>query len=313
MTAASPRRSTVPYLPVEFPSQGTVLRGRLYVPDRGDPAHPALIMAHGFSATMSAMVADDYAERFHAAGITVLLYDHRNFGQSGGEPRQEINRWVQTRGYLDALEFLRHRPEVDADRIGLWGDSASAGEALVAAAIEPKVRVVLAQVPACGSSPPPPDPQGQLFGRLRDRLRDGDLRAAEELTTGPLPVVSADQHRQPSLLTPLTAFRWFIEYGGRFSSGWENWATVGGPVSTVPLHPALCTPHLQARLLAVIARGDEMPGAEEAVSRLAFNRAAGPKELYEVDGGHFGLLYAPGPIFEEVSRRQREFLERHLV
>jgi len=30
------------------------------------------------------MVADKYAEAFSCAGLAVLLYDHRNFGRSGG-------------------------------------------------------------------------------------------------------------------------------------------------------------------------------------------------------------------------------------
>ena len=49
-------------------------------------------MAYGFSATITGMVADNYAEAFYDAGFAVLLYAHRNFGISGGEPRQEINR-----------------------------------------------------------------------------------------------------------------------------------------------------------------------------------------------------------------------------
>lgn len=28
--------------------------------------------------------------------------------------------------------------------------------------------------------------------------------------------------RRPSALQPLTAYRWFIEYGGRFATGWVN-------------------------------------------------------------------------------------------
>ena len=50
------------------------------------------------------MVADKFAEAFHDAGFTVFLYDdHRGFGASGGEPRLEINPWLQAQGYRDAL------------------------------------------------------------------------------------------------------------------------------------------------------------------------------------------------------------------
>ena len=97
---------------VEFASQGTVLRGRLY---HGPGPRPSacVVMTHGTSATIG-MVTDRYAEAFHDAGLAVLLYDHHGFGASGGEPRQEINPWIQARGYRDALTHLcahpRHRP-----------------------------------------------------------------------------------------------------------------------------------------------------------------------------------------------------------
>ena len=44
-----------------------------------------------------------YAEVLAEAGVSALLYDHLNLGISGGEPRQEINPWVQSRGYRDAV------------------------------------------------------------------------------------------------------------------------------------------------------------------------------------------------------------------
>ena len=64
-------------------------------------------MAHGLSATISGMTADRYAEVFRDAGFAVLLFDHRNFGISDGEPRQQINKWVQARGYRDAMTLPR--------------------------------------------------------------------------------------------------------------------------------------------------------------------------------------------------------------
>ena len=51
------------------------------------------------------------------AGITALIYDHRNFGVSEGEPRFEINPWVQCRGYRDALDYASTLEEIDPERI----------------------------------------------------------------------------------------------------------------------------------------------------------------------------------------------------
>lgn len=78
---------------VEFPSEGATLRGLLFLPASQSGRAPVVIMAHGTTATVY-MVADKYADAFCRAGLAVLLYDHRNFGMSDGEPRQEINPWI---------------------------------------------------------------------------------------------------------------------------------------------------------------------------------------------------------------------------
>ena len=87
---------------VTFNSEGADLSGWLYVPDSGPP-WPLVVMAHGFSATRH-MTADKYAEVFHKAGLAVLLYDHRGFGDSGGEPRQH-----STRGALIKIAHVQEK------------------------------------------------------------------------------------------------------------------------------------------------------------------------------------------------------------
>jgi uncharacterized protein len=296
---------------VEFASQGTVLRGRLY---HGPAPRPSggVVMTHGTSATIG-MVTDRYAEVFHDAGLAVLLYDHHGFGASGGEPRQQINPWIQARGYRDALTHLCAHPGIDPSRIALWGDSYSAGHALIVGAVDPRPAAVVVQVPALGAAPPPPDPAGELFAALAATLEDGDVRGTPETTTRPLPVVSPDQLGSPSLLTPVSAFRWFIEYGGRHGTGWQNRATRAVPPTPAPYHAGLATPHLRKPLLAMIAPEDEMPHADPAVTRAAVDAVPAGAEIVEVEGGHFGLLWHPGALFDRAVAIQRDFLLRVLA
>lgn len=300
------------YKMVAFPSQNAMLRGRLYLPQNAARPLPIVIMAHGFSATIDGMVADRYAQIFYEAGLAVLLYDHLSFGLSDGEPRQHINKWIQTRGYCDAIDFVTTLAEIDSNRIAIWGDSLSGSEVIVVGAIDRRVKAVVAQVPACGHEPPPDDRDGSLFQAIQDTLQSGDFGTAAEDVIGPMPVVSFDQVGTPSLLTPLTAIRWFIEYGAQYGTNWENWAAVITPKTPAPLHPGLCAPHLQAPLLMLIAHHDEMPGAVSSIARMVFDACPQPKELIELDGGHFGLLYYPGELFTQASRAQCEFLLRHL-
>jgi dienelactone hydrolase len=298
---------------VEFPSDDAILRGRLFLPDAAEGRSPVVVMTHGFSATIDGMVADRYAEVFQDAGIAALLFDHLSFGRSGGEPRLQINAWRQGRGYVHAIDHLQALPEVDPRRVAVWGDSMSAAVAIVVAAVDERVRALVAQVPACGEDSPPEDSDDSLFARMRETLLHGELGATPEATIGPLPVVSADQIGTPSLLTPITAFRWFVDFGGRGGTNWQNRATWVNPRSIGPYHPVLAAAHVSAPAHFAIALDDEMPGASPAVARTAYERLAGPKELLQIDGGHFGLLYHPGALFDRVSRAQRDFLVRHLA
>jgi hypothetical protein len=50
-----------------------------------------------------------------------------------------------------------------------------------------------------------------------------------------------------------------------------------------------------------------------AVARALFDGLAGPAELVEVDGGHFGVLEHPGPLFDQASAAEAAFLKRVLA
>ena len=85
--------------------------------------------------------------RAATAGHVVVAYDHRNFGDSDGEPRQELDPWVQVRDYRHAVTFAQSLDGVDADRVCVWGSSYAGGHVLVVGAIDGRVKCVVAQVP----------------------------------------------------------------------------------------------------------------------------------------------------------------------
>jgi uncharacterized protein len=201
---------------------------------------------------------------------------------------------------------------VDPRRVAVWGDSLSGGEALVVAAVDERVAALMVQVPAIGAVPPPADPDGALYQALAQTLRHGAVEASGAEVQGPMPVVSDDQVRRPSALQPLTAYRWFIEYGGRLGSGWVNDITRAQPTTPVAWQPGLCARHVACPALFVVAPQDEMAAAVPAVARVAYEQLAGPKEWLEIDGGHFGLLYYPSPEFARASSAQTRFLTEHL-
>ncbi len=296
---------------VEFPSERATLRGLLFLPE-AKKKPPAIVMAHGTSATIR-MVADKYADAYCRADVAVLLYDHRNFGRSGGEPRREINPWIQCRGYRDAIDFVTRLDEVDPDRIALWGDSYSGGQVVVVGAIDHRVKAIVAQCPVFGAQLPSVAPNRAAFAAIRETFLRGDVHGLPATTTGPMPVVSSDQGGTPSLLQPIQAFRWFIEYGGRPGSHWFNRVTRVIPATGIPYDPMLCAPFLEAPTLIMVAPEDEMAHCSYAVTKQAYRLMPDPKACYEIAGGHFGLLYYPGDLFDEATRVQTEFFRKWLL
>jgi alpha-beta hydrolase superfamily lysophospholipase len=112
----------------------------------GDAAlAPAVVMAHGLSGTRRDGLGP-FAERFAAAGIAALVFDHRGFGDSGGEqdlfqPKRQLEDW------REALAFARRLPGIDPGRIATFGSSMGGGNALAAAAQDPRVAAAISQVP----------------------------------------------------------------------------------------------------------------------------------------------------------------------
>lgn len=296
---------------LSFPCEGAELAAWLYEP-ASPPPWPLVIMAHGYSATRH-MIADRYAAVFQGAGFAVLLYDHLGMGDSGGEPRRQINTWLQAREYRDALSYATTVEGIDTARMALWGDSLSGGVVLAVAGIDDRVAAFVVQVPAIGATLPPPDPDGRLYDAFRATVLNGRIHPEPGQCDGPMPVVSDDQEARPSALKPLTAYRWFTEYGERPGTGWENEVTRARSETPAPWHPSLCATQVRCPAQFIVSPNDEMVGAVPAVSYDAFQRLRGPKEWLEVEGGHFGLLYWPSRAFAFAATAQARFLAAHLL
>lgn len=300
------------YRNIEFQSQGATLRGKLYLPEHKSNNCPVVIMAHGFTTTINGMTADKYAEKFREAGFAVALYDHRNLGISDGEPRQEINFWVQSRGYIDAIDFVSSQPEINTNKIAVWGASLSSREAFLAGVVDSRVKAVIAMIPAFGEEIPEEDKDGSSFAFAKKTLLLNDIKSLPHTTTEQMPIVSIDQLGTPSALTDLTAYNWFIEYGGRYGTNWKNVVSFSNIEVPENFNLGQFSDKLEAPILMVVATDDEMNGANPKVTKHVYNNIKQPKEWVDIDGGHFGLLYYPSDLFNQSSRAQISFLNKYL-
>jgi uncharacterized protein len=90
---------------------------------------------------------DRFATQFHAAGFSVLAFDYRYLGDSGGTPRGIVRVDHQIADWHRAIGFAATLPVVDPCRIAIWGFSLSGGHVIRVAANNPCVAAVIAQTP----------------------------------------------------------------------------------------------------------------------------------------------------------------------
>jgi dienelactone hydrolase len=126
---------------VHFISQdGTELTGLLTLPATPGP-HPAIMSLHGSEAGTKDNFGSQQMSAFMASqGIVTLTYDKRGVGESKGvyvEAATEKNLSLIAQDAIAGVEYLKSRPEVKADRIGLTGFS-QAGWVIPIAASESK-------------------------------------------------------------------------------------------------------------------------------------------------------------------------------
>ncbi|MFI6844045.1 lysophospholipase [Kitasatospora sp. NBC_00085] len=127
---------------VRFPSGDTSCVAWHYPGSNGG----CVIMAGGTSVTKEP-ASDLFAARFNDAGFAVLAFDHRRFGESGGTPRQIVRFDEQVADWHAAIACAAGLPDVDPDRIALWGFSLAGGHVFRVAADHPRLACAIAQTP----------------------------------------------------------------------------------------------------------------------------------------------------------------------
>src|SRR3954451_16667932 len=105
-----------------------------------------IVMAGGFAVTKEPGT-DRFARRFHEAGFSVLAFDYRRIGESGGQPRQVLPIRDQLADWDAAIDVAAGLPEVDSSKVTIWGFSASGGHVFRVAARNPRVVAAIAQTP----------------------------------------------------------------------------------------------------------------------------------------------------------------------
>lgn len=156
---------------------------------------PGIVLGQGWSGTHFAI--EKYGAFLAGKGFVAMVIDYRGWGSSDGfvtldEPIRNDDAVRLTRKRADvrikrtrliplkqvedvrsAISYLQGEPGVDPERIGLWASSSAAGNAIVVAALDARVKAIVAQVPAI---PGRNSPQGPF--ELRGRMLEDAIRRA---------------------------------------------------------------------------------------------------------------------------------------
>lgn len=289
--------TALPRLDVRFPSGDTTCAGWLYPGGDGR----AIVLGHGLGAVKE-MRLDAYAERFAAAGFTVLAFDYRHFGESGGEPRQLLDPARQLDDWAAALAYVRGLPEVDPNRVAIFGTSFGGGHVIEVAARDPQVAAAISQCPFTDGlrSATKIDPKGTAgVGVLVAR----DLLAAA-LGREPVRVALAGAPGSPALMNAPDAV---AGYEAIVPDGFTHEDGVAARVAlTIPrLRPGARAKDVRCPIFFAVCDEDTVapPGPT-----LKYAAQAPHGEIHRYPVGHFDIYL--GEPFERAMADYLDFLSR---
>ena len=288
-----------------FKSEGVKCAADLYLPDIAARKLPCIVMAHGFSGTKDSFGMPEYASQFTKNGFAVLAFDYRNFGESGGVPRQVIDINKQREDYHAAIGFARSLDTINPDEIALWGSSLSGGHVIDVAAKDPKIAAVITQVPFIdafkggGSETAPVKVQIKLlFAAVRDVIH-GLMNLSPHL----IPVVgnpgefaTMTEPEAKPLVDSMIAqgLKWRNEFAPRIAF-------------KMPRYKVRTAESLNMPILFCIAEQDIQASPAFA---LEIARKVPNGEIREYFAGHFGLY--TGKMMQQVIADQLDFLKRSI-
>ena len=279
---------------LQFTSGTDACAAWLYPPANDPPLAPIIVMAHGLSGTRRDGLGA-FAERFAAAGIAALVFDHRGFGDSTGEPDLFLPK-RQMEDWHAAIAFARSLPAVDADRVATFGSSMGGGNALAAAAQDPRVAAAISQVPFLD----------MVLQAHRSTLRVTARMLLAAALGRHLPAVG-QPHEAAFINAPGGEVGWRHVVASGEDSRWRDRATSRWLLGR-PYRPARYARDLHCPWLVCVGECDQVakPGPAIAAAKRA---PLGELRTYPgVD--HFDIY--DGPHHEMLVIDQLAFLRRHL-
>lgn len=132
--------------PVVFYSEGVRLVGDVYYPDGLQPGEKraGIVLCHGYTGVKDLYLPDN-ARVLNQAGYVAMTFDYKGWGESAG-PRSRLAPYSRVADVQAALTFLGTLPEVDAERLGIYGTSYGGATVVWVGAVDRRVKCVVSVV-----------------------------------------------------------------------------------------------------------------------------------------------------------------------
>ncbi|HUR03263.1 MAG TPA: alpha/beta hydrolase [Nonomuraea sp.] len=290
---------------VRFASGGTECVAWHYPGTNG----ACVIMAGGGGVTKEPGT-DLFARRFHDAGYTVLAFDYRHLGESGGRPRQIVSIGRQLADWQAAIAFAATLPGVDPARLAIWGFSLSGGHVFRVAARNPHLAAAIAQTPNADGPVAARSASRHQKPLTLLRLTGLSLLDAMGALIGrrPLLVPLAGEPGTLALLTtPDSADGDRALNPGNRYPGWRQAIAARSVLGIGSYRPGRFASRIRGPLLVLVCDQDQSALAEPAATAA---RRAPRGELVRMPGGHYEP-FLDG--HEQAVDAELSFLRRHLL
>ena len=289
---------------VEFYSEGFKLCGDVYTPDGLAPGEQraGVLLCHGYTGVKDLYLPDD-ARVLNEAGYVVMTFDYKGWGESEGKSPHRLAPYSRVADVQAAMTFLGVQPEVDEERIGIYGTSYGGATVSWVGAIDPRAKCVVSVV-GIGHG-------ARWMSRVRRMDEWFDLleRSAEDRTQRAL-TGKSDMVERSDILLP-----------DRQSAALAAAARAKNPaaVGTIPLeyvddtlgfNPEWIVGRISPRPILFITSSDDRLVPPEESEQL-YAHAGEPKKLVTLKGvGHYEV-YAE-PAFSEVMKHTLEWYREYL-
>jgi fermentation-respiration switch protein FrsA (DUF1100 family) len=280
-------------------SNGLKISANLYSPQK-DGKVPGIVMCHGFAGVKEFLIPI-FAKRFADYGCMVLTFDYRGFGESDGE-RGFLNPGLQIEDILKAMSYLRSHPQVDENRIALWGTSFGGANAIYAAEQDGNVQCLIVQLPfgdgqrvvTRGMS----DDEITNFYTFIEKMETRKKRTGKEMMVPINKVLTDPQSKQ-----------FYNENVDEFPA-----LKIKIPMltvaETIKHKPERIVGNLPNTPILIVAAGKDCVNPVEESEKL-FEKANEPKELFVIDEATHYEIYA-GEFFEQAIGKQLSWIEKYL-